>query len=252
MQKKFIIGNWKMHGNQAENKALIDAIRSALPTLDARVGMVVCPVSPYIPQLKSLTAGSGIGVGAQDVSEFAKGAYTGEMAAPMLKDVGVEYVIVGHSERRTFHAENSAQIARKAQAVLAAGLVPVVCIGESLEERNANQTEAVLTEQLDALFAVVGTDNANIVLAYEPRWAIGTGVAATPEMILAVHNFLRAYLTQRSAAVAGLPLLYGGSMNGANVATIVTLPNVDGGLIGSAALKPAEFVAIYQAQVAAL
>jgi len=252
MLKKYVMGNWKMHGNLADNKALIEGIRAELPQLDARVGMAVCPVSPYIPQVKDLTAGTGIGVGAQDVSEFVKGAYTGEIAAPMLKDLGVEFSLVGHSERRTFHAENSAQIARKAQAVIAAGLIPVVCIGESLEERNANQTEAVLTEQLDALFAVVGTDNSNIILAYEPRWAIGTGVAATPEMIQVVHAFLRAYLTKRSAAVAGLPLLYGGSMNGANASTIVTLPNVDGGLIGSAALKPAEFVAIYKALVASV
>lgn len=252
MLKKYVMGNWKLQGNLADNKALIEGIRAELPQLDARVGMAVCPVAPYIPQVKELTAGSGIAVGAQDVSEFAKGAYTGEMAAGMLKDVGVEFVLVGHSERRSYHAENSAQIARKAQAVIGAGLVPVVCIGESLDERNAGQTKAVLTEQLDALFAVVGTDNGNIVLAYEPRWAIGTGVSATTEQIADVHTFLRDYLTQRSAAVAGLPLLYGGSMNGANAASIATLPNVDGGLIGSAALKPAEFAAIYKALVASV
>lgn len=252
MLKKWVIGNWKMHGSLAENKALIDGIRAELPALDARAGMVVCPVFPYIPQLKQITAGSGIGVGAQDISEFTKGAYTGEVAGPMLKDVGVEYVIVGHSERRTFHGEHNEQIARKAKAVIDTGLIPVVCIGESLEERQANQTEAVLTAQLDALFAVVGTDNANIILAYEPRWAIGTGVAATPDMIQAVHSFVRAYLTKRSAAVAGLPILYGGSMKGSNAASIVTLPNVDGGLIGSAALNAAEFVAIYKALVASV
>lgn len=252
MLKKWVIGNWKMHGNQAENKALIEAIRAELPALDARAGMVVCPVFPYIPQLLQLTAGSGIGVGAQDLSEFAKGAYTGEVSGAMLKDIGVQYVIVGHSERRTFHAEHNEQIARKAKAVIDNGLVPVVCIGESLEERQANQTEAVLTAQLDALFAVVGTDNANIILAYEPRWAIGTGVAATPDMIQAVHSFVREYLTKRSAAVAGLPILYGGSMKGSNAASIVGLPNVDGGLIGSAALNATEFVAIYKALVASL
>lgn len=252
MLNKWVIGNWKLQGSLADNKALIEGIRAAQPALDNRVGMVVCPVFPYIPQVKDLTAGSGIGVGAQDISEFAKGAYTGEVAGPMLKDVGVEFVIVGHSERRSFHAENSEQIARKAQAVITTGLIPVVCIGESLEERQSNKTEAVLTEQLDALFAVVGTDNANIILAYEPRWAIGTGVAATTDQIKDVHAFLRAYLTKRSAAVAGLPILYGGSMNAGNAASIATLPNVDGGLIGSAALKPAEFVAIYGALVASL
>jgi len=252
MLNKWVIGNWKMHGNLANNKALIEGIRAELPKLDARVGMVVCPVFPYIPQLKDLTAGSGIGVGAQNLSEQKQGAYTGEVAGAMLKDVGVDFVIVGHSERRTYFGENNELIARKAQAVIDNGLIPVVCIGESLEERQGNQTEAVLTAQLDALFAVIGTDNANIILAYEPRWAIGTGVAATPDMIQAVHTFVRTYLTKRSAAVAGLPILYGGSMNGANAASIATLPNVDGGLIGSAALKPAEFVAIYKALVASV
>ncbi len=251
--KKWVIGNWKLQGGLAFNQALIEGIRARLPVLDNRVGMAVCPVFPYLPQVANLLTGSGVVLGAQTLSEQAKGAYTGEVAGPMLKELGVELVIIGHSERRAYQGENNELIAKKARAALDAGLVPVLCIGETKQERDAGETKAILTCQLDAVFSLLDTAKDEVVIAYEPRWAIGTGVSATPEMIAEVHGFLRAYLLAKDAGFgARTPILYGGSMNGANAASIAAIKDVDGGLIGSAALKAEDFVAIYHAVLAPL
>lgn len=250
--KKWVIGNWKLQGSLAFNKDLIESIRAKLPVLDARVGMAVSPVFPYLLQVGELIKSSGIELSSQNLTEQVKGAYTGEVAGPMLKDVGAKFVIVGHSERRSYYGEDDEVIAKKAKAALDAGLVPVLCIGETKEERDAGETKAILTRQLDAAFKLFDTSKDEIIIAYEPRWAIGTGVSATPEMIEDVHSFLRGYLVEKDAAFgAKTPILYGGSMNGANAASIAAIKDVDGGLIGSAALKADEFVSIYNALLAA-
>lgn len=244
--KKWLIGNWKMHGSLCSNQTLIENIRALLPALDERVGMVVCPVFPYLPQVADLIQDSGIRLGAQNLSEQVKGAYTGEVSGAMLKDVGAAFVIVGHSERRSYQGENDELIAKKCRAALDSGLIPVLCVGETKDEREKGETWSVLLQQLNATFDLIDPSRDEIVLAYEPRWAIGTGISATPEMIADAHTFLRAYLVAKDAEFgARTPILYGGSMNGANATTIVAIPNVDGGLIGSAALKAEEFIAIY-------
>lgn len=250
--KKWVIGNWKLQGSLSFNQALIEGLRARLPVLDERVGMAVCPVFPYLPQVGGLIRGSGIELGAQNLSEQAKGAYTGEVAGAMLKEVGAKFVIVGHSERRSYQGEDDALIAKKTRAALDAGLIPVVCLGETKEERDSGETWDILLRQLNAVFDLIDAAKDEVVLAYEPRWAIGTGVSATPEMIADVHGFLRAYLVAKDAAFgARTPILYGGSMNGANAASIAAVKDVDGGLIGSASLKADEFVVIYEALRAA-
>lgn len=249
--KKWVMGNWKLHGSQAFNQALIEGIRAGLPELDDRVGMVVCPVFPYLAQVNDLLAGSGITLGAQNLSEHTTGAYTGEVAGPMLKDLRAQVVLVGHSERRFYQGESNELIASKVRAALDAGLLPVLCIGETKQERDAGETESVLISQLDAVLPLLNLGQDALVMAYEPRWAIGTGVSATTEMIAKVHGFLRAYLSGKNASFgASTPLLYGGSMNAANAVEIAAIKDVDGGLIGSAALKPDDFIAIYQAVLA--
>lgn len=210
--------------------------------------MAICPAFPYLQQISSLIDGSDIVLGAQNLSEQSKGAYTGDVAGDMLKDIGAKFVIIGHSERRSYHHENDALIALKARAALDAGLTPVLCIGETKEERESNQTEKVLSRQLNAILPTIDPCKDEILLAYEPRWAIGTGVSATPGMIKEVHGFLRNFLTNANADWGRkTPLLYGGSMNAGNAVSIAGIENVDGGLIGSAALKADEFIALYQA-----
>lgn len=249
--KKWVIGNWKLNGSLASNQGLIAGIRAKLPILHERVGMAVCPAFPYLSQLADLTQGSGIELGAQNLSEQTKGAYTGEVASAMLKELGVSFVIVGHSERRLHQQEDDVLIAQKTRAALNTGLIPVICLGETRQERDTSQTWAVLLRQLDTVFDVINHKEDKVILAYEPRWAIGTGVSATPEMIEDVHGFLRTYLTAKDAELgADTPILYGGSMNGSNAASIAAIKNVDGGLIGSASLKADEFVSIYQALAA--
>ncbi len=251
--KKWVIGNWKLQGSLLFNQGLIENIRARLPVLDDRVGMAVSPVFPYLAQVADLLEGSAIVLGAQNLSEHTTGAYTGEVAGPMLKELGVQLAIVGHSERRAYQGEDDELIGKKIRAALDAGLMPVLCIGETKQERDADETKVVLARQLDAVFQILDTTQDEIVIAYEPRWAIGTGVSATPDMIADVHGFLRAYLVARDAGFgARTPILYGGSMNGANAASIAAIKDVDGGLIGSAALKADEFVAIYNAVLAAV
>ena len=240
--KKRIFGNWKMNGSLAANAALLDLLKQGLGHADCEIA--VCAPVPYLAQLQSLLSGSAIAIGAQDVSAQASGAFTGEVSGAMLREFGVRYVLVGHSERRQYHAESDELVARKAQAALASGITPVVCVGETLAQREAGETEAVVRRQLSAVVQRNGHCLSEIVLAYEPVWAIGTGLTATPEQAQAVHAVLRAQLLAATTAAARVPILYGGSMNAANAAELLAQADIDGGLVGGASLKAADFLAI--------
>jgi triosephosphate isomerase len=207
----------------------------------------VCVPATHLAQAQSLLAGSALALGAQDVSAHESGAYTGEVSAAMLRDFAVRYVIVGHSERRQFHGETDTVVAHKAQRALAAGITPIVCVGESLAENEAGQTEAVVKRQLAAVIHTNGHCISEIVVAYEPVWAIGTGLTATPEQAQAVHAVLRAQLQAATAHSQRVPILYGGSMNAGNVAGLLAQPDVDGGLIGGASLKAPDFLSMLKA-----
>lgn len=244
----WLIGNWKMHGNLAANKSLVDGLRERLPTLSENTQLVLCPALPYIAQMAGLVEDTGIMLGAQNASDHLQGAYTGETSPLMLKELGCGFVIIGHSERRLYQGENDGLMGRKALAAIDAGLVPVICVGETAEERDSGRTHEVLARQLDAAFGYIRTAHDDIILAYEPRWAIGTGIAATPEIVQAEHAFLRGRIAQRDANFAArLPIVYGGSVKPSNAQSLFGMPDVDGGLIGSAALNPDEFIAIYKA-----
>jgi triosephosphate isomerase len=247
MRPKLVVGNWKMNGSRAANAALLSGIVAGLD--GANASCAVCVPAPYLYQCEEMLAGSAIGWGAQDVSAHANGAFTGEVSASMLADFSCRYVIVGHSERRAFHGESSELVARKTVAALAAGLTPVVCVGETLDQREAGQTFEVVGSQLAAVLALLDDDAVNkIVVAYEPVWAIGTGKTATPAMAQEVHGQLRAQLHERSVAAAGIvPILYGGSMKPDNARELMGQPDIDGGLVGGAALKAADFLAIVHA-----
>jgi triosephosphate isomerase len=240
--KKRIFGNWKMNGSLASNAALLDVLKQGLEHADCEIA--VCAPAPYLAQLQSLLSGSAIAIGAQDVSAQASGAFTGEVSGAMLREFGVRYVLVGHSERRQYHAESDEMVARKAQAALASGITPVVCVGETLAQREAGETEAVVRRQLSAVVQRNGHCLSEIVLAYEPVWAIGTGLTATPAQAQAVHAVLRAQLLAATTAAARIPILYGGSMNAANAAELLAQADIDGGLVGGASLKAADFLAI--------
>ena len=236
-----------MNGSRADNASLLAGIVAGLAELNpANATCAVCVPAPYLQQCVETLAGTPLAWGGQDVSKHAGGAYTGEVAASMLADFGCRYVIVGHSERRAYHGESDALVAQKTQAALAAGLTPIVCVGETLDEREAGQTKAVVSRQLSAVLELL--DDAaieRIVVAYEPVWAIGTGKTATPAMAQEVHAQLRSQLRERSGAAAEkLAILYGGSMKPDNALELMTQGDIDGGLIGGAALKAADFLAI--------
>ncbi len=233
-----------MNGGLRANAALLAALTAGWPGMSGRA-MAVCVPFPYLAQARERLEGSAIRWGAQDVSERASGAYTGDVSAAMLAEFGCGYVIVGHSERRQLHAETDAVVAAKAQAALAAGLVPIVCVGETLAERDAGTTNAVVERQIDVVIRALGDALVRTVVAYEPVWAIGTGRTASPEQAQAVHALLRV----RLAAAGGhaVPLLYGGSVKGANAAALFAMPDVDGGLVGGASLDANEFLAIARA-----
>jgi triosephosphate isomerase len=243
--KKLIAGNWKMNGSLAANEALVRAVMAGLA--DATCRVAVCVPAPYLAQVQALTAGSALLLGAQDVSAHEQGAYTGEISAAMLRDFGTRFVIVGHSERRQLHGEGDALVADKTRAALAQGLTPIVCVGETLAEREAGQTEAVVKRQLAAVIHVNGHCISEIVVAYEPVWAIGTGRTATPEQAQQVHSVLRAQIKAASTHPERVPILYGGSMNAANAASLLAQPDIDGGLIGGASLKAPDFLQIIAA-----
>jgi triosephosphate isomerase len=247
MRRKLVAGNWKMNGSLAANAALVAGIKEGLPA-DA-CDVAVCVPAPYLAQVQGAVAGSAVALGAQDMSAHASGAFTGEVSAAMLQEFGVQYVILGHSERRAYHGENDAAVAAKTVAALKAGLVPVVCVGETLEQREAGQTNEIVGGQLDVVLAALSVEEAaRIVVAYEPVWAIGTGKTATPEMAQEVHAMLRARLGAKSAeAAAKVRVLYGGSMKPDNAGQLLAMADIDGGLIGGAALKAADFLAIIKA-----
>ncbi len=247
-RKPLVAGNWKMHGSLSGNAELLLGLRELLPTTSA--DCVVCPPFVYLPSVVTALAGSAIEAGAQDVCEqIDAGAYTGEVSASMLREVGCRYVIVGHSERRAIYGETDELVARKFAAALAAGLVPILCVGESLQERESGATEAVVVRQLDAVISAVGVGALGRgVLAYEPVWAIGTGRTASPEQAQEVHACLRGRIAAIDATIAGsVRVLYGGSVKAGNAKEIFAMPDVDGGLIGGASLKAAEFAAIVAA-----
>lgn len=242
MKKKFIAGNWKMNGDLAANDALVRALIAGMK--DAACTVAVCVPAPYLAQVQMLRTGSALEVGAQDVSQHERGAYTGEVSAAMLKEFGVRYAIVGHSERRQYHGETDALVAEKARVALAAGITPIVCVGETLAEREGGKTEEVVKRQMAAVIHTNGHCISEIVVAYEPVWAIGTGRTATPEQAQQVHALLRAQLKAATEHSDRIHLLYGGSMNAANAAALLAQPDIDGGLVGGASLKAADFLQI--------
>ena len=245
MSRKLIAGNWKMNGGLVANEALIKAVLGGLSAPACNVA--VCVPSPYLAQLQALLSGTAIYLGAQDVSAQAAGAFTGEISASMLSDFGVRYVIVGHSERRQHHGETDAGVADKAARALAAGITPIVCVGETLAQRDAGSTEEAVKRQLAAVIHTNGHCISEIVVAYEPIWAIGTGKTASPEQAQQVHVVLRAQLKAASAQAARIPILYGGSMNAANATQLLGQPDIDGGLVGGASLKAPDFLSIIAA-----
>ena len=243
--KKLIAGNWKMNGSLAANEALLREILQGLGQPACDVAVAVPAV--YVAQVQALLQGAAVQLGAQDVSAHDSGAYTGEVSATMLRDFGVRYALVGHSERRQYHGETDAIVAAKAQKALNAGITPIVCVGETLAQREAGETEAVVKRQLAAVIHAIGACTTEIVVAYEPVWAIGTGKTATPEQAQAVHAVLRAQLAAASTQAAKVPLLYGGSMNAGNAEQLLAQPDINGGLVGGAALKAQDFLKIIAA-----
>jgi len=243
--KKLIAGNWKMNGSLGGNAALIGALLQATDAWNCDVA--VCAPSPYLPQLQAFLEGGRIDLGAQDVSVHESGAFTGEVSSAMLKEFGVRYCIVGHSERRQYHDESDTTVALKAQRALAAGITPIVCVGETLAQRDAGQTEEVVRRQLASVVHTNGHCISEIVLAYEPVWAIGTGKTASPEEAQQVHHVLRAQLQAASHNAGRVRILYGGSMNASNAKALLAQPDIDGGLIGGAALQAAAFLSIVSA-----
>lgn len=248
MRRTLIAGNWKMNGSLKANAALLQGLTLVVTT---EMEVVVCVPAPYLTQCQAALAGSSINLGAQDLSMHVNGAFTGEISASMLQDFGCAYVIVGHSERRSYHGEDNQTVAFKAVAALAAGLIPIACVGETLVERDAGQTAAVVGAQLEAILeAIAVPDLTRLVVAYEPVWAIGTGKTATPEMAQEVHALIRSRIALRNPhAAENIPILYGGSMKPDNARQLLSMPDIDGGLIGGAALKAEDFSAICQVAV---
>ena len=245
-KRKLIAGNWKMNGSLVLNQALVQALLAHIgqPACD----VAVCPPAAYLGQVQSLLAGQrAIELGAQDVSQHEGGAFTGDMSAAMLHDFGVRYAIVGHSERRQYQGETDVQVAVKVKRALAAGITPIVCVGETLREREEGMTDFIVKRQLSAVIHLNGHCISEIAVAYEPVWAIGTGKTATPEQAQAVHAVLRAQLRAATGQADRMRILYGGSMNADNAATLLAQPDIDGGLIGGAALKAPDFLKIVAA-----
>lgn len=248
MRKPLVAGNWKMNGSSDSIKVLLDGLKAGAGEV-TNAEVAVCAPAVYIPQAREQLNGSVIAWGSQDVSVHDSGAYTGEIATSMLLDFGCKYAIVGHSERRTFHGESDELVADKLEAARKAGIVPIFCIGETLEEREQGITEDVVSRQIDAVINKYGVEAlGDSVVAYEPVWAIGTGKTATPEQAQDVHAFIRSRIAAKSADVAEkIQILYGGSMKPGNAAELMAKPDIDGGLIGGASLKADDFLAICKA-----
>ena len=244
MRRKLVVGNWKMNGKRAANAELLAALKAAGPWV---AEVAVCAPMPYLGDVALSLQGDAIGWGAQDCSAFESGAYTGEVSAAMLAEFGCRYVLVGHSERRAMHAESDQLVADKSKAALAHRMTPIVCVGETLAEREAGKTDEVVKRQLSAVVHTLGHCISQIVVAYEPVWAIGTGKTASPEQAQAVHELLRAQLKAATVHASEMKILYGGSVKSDNAAMLFGQADIDGGLIGGAALKAADFAAICRA-----
>jgi triosephosphate isomerase len=245
MKRQLIAGNWKMNGSFAANEVLLRALAAGMGGATCQVA--VCVPAPYLAQVQGLVEGTGIDLGAQDVSQHESGAYTGEVSANMLRDLATRYCLVGHSERRQYHGETDAVVATKAQRALAAGITPIVCVGETLAERGAGRTEEVVKRQLAAVIHTNGHCISEIVVAYEPVWAIGTGKTASPQEAQRVHAVLRNQLRAATEQADRMLILYGGSMNAANAAQLLSQEDIDGGLVGGASLKAGDFLSIIAA-----
>ena len=244
MRARFVAGNWKMNGSLRANMGLLDALKAGLKKSE-NLEYAVCAPFPYLAQVSAVLSGSAIAWGAQNISEHDAGAYTGEVSGAMLKEFGCRFVIVGHSERRSLHGEADERVAAKFAAAQRAGLTPILCVGETLEQRERGETESVVGRQLDAVVGAAGAAAiSKAVLAYEPVWAIGTGRNATPQQAQEVHAFARARLAARDKALAGLTILYGGSVKPGNAKELFAMPDIDGGLIGGASLVAEDFAAI--------
>ena len=243
-RRRLVVGNWKMHGSRPANAALLDGILQARPF---GCDVAVCVPFPYLSETAATLAGSDVRWGAQDCSVHEQGAYTGEVSAAMIAELGCRYAIVGHSERRAMHAESDQLVADKAKAALGRGVTPIVCVGETLAQRDAGQTEAVVKRQLSAVIHTLAHCAGEMVVAYEPVWAIGTGLSASPEQAQAVHALLRAQLQAATPHANVMKILYGGSVKPDNALALFSQPDIDGGLIGGASLKAADFVAICRA-----
>lgn len=245
MRKPLIAGNWKMHGSQSQVKALMDGIKRGALTYP-NIDILVLPTFVHLAQVKELAASSALIYGAQNLYVGAQGAYTGEVSGSMLKDMGCQYVLVGHSERRSIFHEDLGLVAQKFKAAIEAGLKPILCVGETREQRENSETAKVIRDQLESVIALVGIEAFyQAVIAYEPVWAIGTGLTATPEQAQVVHVFIRQLISQNNVDIARtIRILYGGSMKAENAALLLTMPDIDGGLIGGASLDPESFLMI--------
>ena len=244
MARKLIVGNWKMNGSLAMNAELLEGIKAGLAGVDC--DLAVCVPFPYLAQCQHALEGTGIALGAEDVSAHAVGAYTGQVSTRMLLDFDCKYAIVGHSERREYCNESDELVANKVQRALAGGLTPIVCVGESLKEKDAGQTEAVVSRQINTVLSVLEErEVCDIVVAYEPVWAIGTGKTPTPEMVKDVHALMRELMIRKNLdAAERVRILYGGSMKPSNAEEFLKMRDIDGGLIGGAALKASDFLKI--------
>jgi len=251
MRSKAVVGNWKLNGSLAANEALLKALLREVPR-ESPVACAVCVPAPYLAQVQGLLKGSGIGWGSQDVSRYDKGAYTGDVSGAMVAEFGARYAIVGHSERRTLFGDTDEIVVAKFAAARRAKLTPIFCVGETLEEREAGKTEAVLARQVDALLDGGAGEVEGSIVAYEPVWAIGTGKTATSQQAQEAHAFIRGRVGSKDKGVAArLPILYGGSVKAANAKELFAMADVDGGLVGGASLVAEEFVAIWRAAGAA-
>ena len=248
MRKILVAGNWKMHGSKTMVRSLLEGLLTG-SSAEGNADLAVFPSFPYLSLTESILSGSHIAWGGQTMNPNAQGAHTGETSGSMLTDMGCRYVLVGHSERRSIYAESDEDVALRFRAALDAGLEPVLCVGETLEEREQNQTEAVVARQLDAVINAVGIDVfSRAVVAYEPVWAIGTGLTATPEQAQSVHAFIRDKISALNVIIADqLRILYGGSVKGSNAAELFAQSDIDGGLVGGASLTAEDFLAIYGA-----
>ena len=247
MRQVIVAGNWKMNASKETVNTLVMGILSGMSEVEAKV--IVCAPSPYMSQVEALITHSQLNLGAQDLNVNASGAFTGEVSADMIKDFGAQYVVIGHSERRSMYGETDQIVADKVRVALENDLTPLFCIGETLEEREAGNMESVVTRQIQAVIDLSGIDSfKNIIIAYEPVWAIGTGVTATPQQAQDAHAFIRSMLAQNNADIAqSTPILYGGSMNPGNAVELISCEDIDGGLIGGASLKAEDFLQICKA-----